>query len=238
MAVGQHGKTIAVIPARGGSKRIPGKNIIDFMGKPMLAWTIDAALKSELFEAVYVSTDDEQIGRVAVEHGASVPHLRESYADDHSPVSLATLHFVKSLLPAEQASNVVQLLPNCPLRSAENIRDAFALYQNEGKKNPTSVISAMPYGMFNPWWAHSMNEDGSSTPLFREKLNGQRSQDLAPLFCPTGSIWISCLTKLSDYRTFYSPGYRLLNIGWKAGIDIDDFDDLELAKAAFAINTK
>jgi len=84
-------KIIAVIPARGGSKRIPKKNIIGLGGKPMLAWTIEAALKSKYINEVLVSTDDEEIAEVGRKHGAKVPFLRDKNADDHSPISLATI---------------------------------------------------------------------------------------------------------------------------------------------------
>ena len=92
-------KNISIIPARGGSKRIPGKNILDFNGRPMIAWTIDAALKSGIFDKVLVSTDSEEIAAVSRNLGASVPFLRQGSADDNSPSSEATL---TSLIQAEK----------------------------------------------------------------------------------------------------------------------------------------
>ena len=86
-------RNIALIPARGGSKRIPKKNIIEFSGKPMIAWTIEAALKSEKFEKVVVSTDDPEIASVAQKYGAAVPFLREEDADDFTPISTVTLNY-------------------------------------------------------------------------------------------------------------------------------------------------
>ncbi len=83
-------RRIAIIPARGGSKRIPEKNIIDFAGKPMIAWSIEAALKSNLFDRVIVSTDDIKIADIAKQWGAEVPFLRKECADDYSTVSEAT----------------------------------------------------------------------------------------------------------------------------------------------------
>ena len=80
-------KIIAVIPARGGSKRIPKKNIIEICGKPMLAWTIEAALQSKYIDEVLLSTDDEEIAEVGRKFGAKVPFLRDTNADDHSPIS-------------------------------------------------------------------------------------------------------------------------------------------------------
>ena len=78
-------KNIAVIPARGGSKRIPKKNILELNGLPMIAFTIQAALKSKLFDKVVVSTDDQEIADVSKEYGAEIPFMRDKYADDHSP---------------------------------------------------------------------------------------------------------------------------------------------------------
>ena len=80
-------KILAIIPARGGSKRIPRKNIINFQGKPMIAWTIESAIKSACFDEILVSTDDDEIAEISKNYGASVPFLRELNKDDHSNVS-------------------------------------------------------------------------------------------------------------------------------------------------------
>ena len=82
---------IAIIPARGGSKRIPLKNIIPFQGRPMISWSISAALDTGLFDRVLVSTEDEEIAAIGRSAGAEVPFLRRGHFDDHTPVSLATL---------------------------------------------------------------------------------------------------------------------------------------------------
>ena len=92
-------EAIAIIPARGGSERIKKKNILDFFGKPLIAWTIEAAIKSELFQKVLVSTEDEEIAEISLELGAEVPFLRKDYADDFSEVSKAT---ISSLNQAEE----------------------------------------------------------------------------------------------------------------------------------------
>ncbi|MEI6791472.1 MAG: acylneuraminate cytidylyltransferase family protein, partial [Myxococcaceae bacterium] len=83
-------RRLAVIPARGGSKRIKRKNVVEFHGKPLIAWTIDAALKSFLFDDVIVSTEDAEISEISRKNGASVPFLRENHSDDISPISLVT----------------------------------------------------------------------------------------------------------------------------------------------------
>ena len=84
-------KRIAIIPARGGSKRLPNKNIIDFFGKPMIAWTIDAALRTNMFDLILVSTDSQEISEISRHLGAEVPFLRDKHSDDYSTVSEAPL---------------------------------------------------------------------------------------------------------------------------------------------------
>tara|TARA_R110000868_G_scaffold118059_2_gene313288 strand:- start:18411 stop:19133 length:723 start_codon:yes stop_codon:yes gene_type:complete len=226
-------RVIAVIPARGGSKRIPNKNIIDFFGKPMIAWTIEAAIKSGIFDEVLVSTDNNQIAEIALKYGAQVPFLREVASDDFSPVALATIGAIKQMeyYKEEKYDIVVQLMANCPLRSSDSIIKA---YQEFLKDSTKSILSSFHYGMFNPWWAHKI-DDNKAKPLFDDDLRNMRSQDQSKLFCPTGAIWISDVNDLKKYNTFYSDNYRFYPISWLEAVDIDDYDDFKLAKAAFHI---
>ncbi|MEO9528638.1 MAG: acylneuraminate cytidylyltransferase family protein, partial [Roseibium sp.] len=118
---------IAIIPARGGSKRIPRKNLAPFHGEPLIAWTIRAALESEHCDAVWVSTDDPEIARVSESYGAIAPKLRDKYSDDFTTVSQATAY---ALSQAEEHlgttfENVIQLLPSCPLRNSAHIGTVF-----------------------------------------------------------------------------------------------------------------
>lgn len=117
---------LAVIPARGGSKRIPRKNLVDFYGKPLVAWSIEAALSSGLFERVFVSTDDPEIAAVAAHHGGEVPFLRDRHCDDDSTVSDVTIHTLLQLETKlqETYASVVTLQATCPLRDASDIRNA------------------------------------------------------------------------------------------------------------------
>ena len=223
--------TIAIIPARGGSKRIPGKNVVDFHGHPLLAWTIEAALACERFARVIVSTDAEDIAEIAVRYGAEVPFLRSSLADDHTASSLVTLQCLEQ---AEaqfglEFQTVAQLLPTCPLRTEVHIADAVDHFVGQGIAFQISVVD---YGGANPWWAHTREESGIGHPAFPDKL-AARSQDLPRVYCPTGAIWLADSVALKKARNFYGPGYALWSIDRLAGIDIDDGDDLALARGAF-----
>jgi N-acylneuraminate cytidylyltransferase len=231
-------KRIAVIPARGGSKRIPKKNVIDFMGKPMISWSIEAALDSGLFDSVLVSTDCQDIADIALKYGADVPFLRSEYADDFSTVSQATRSALKQLkkVNGKNYDTVVQLMANCPIRSSANIISQVKQY--EESEGDFSLLSAFEYGMFNPWWAHYKNKKNKFEKILKNYDDKTRSQDLPELICPSGATWISNIKKLNKTGTFYSQGYKFHKISWLEAVDIDDIDDLQLAKAAYMIKNE
>lgn len=220
-------KVIAVIPARGGSKRIPDKNIVDFNGKPLIAWTIDAAKESGLFEKIIVSTDSKEIAEVSKKYGAEVPFLRDMAADDHSPVSEATL---RSLLQLEEIgenyAEVVQLFAVCPLRSARDIVDSYKFFK---ERKASFVLSCFKYVWMNPWWAISLNE--KNEPHWIMQDTKKRSQDLPDLYSPTGAIWIAKIENLKRDKTFYGEGHIFWEMDWKRAVDIDNYEDIELATA-------
>lgn len=223
---------VAIIPARGGSKRLPKKNIVPFCGKPMITWTIEAALECGLFDDVVVSTDSEEIAEVSRAAGASVPFLREEAADDISPVSAATIWTLRRLEQhgGRRFNHVAQLMANCPLRRAQDIAAAWANFQERGAG---FQISAFSYGFMNPWWARKVDGEGRPTPLFPE-MQMQRSQDLPRLLCPTGAIWLAERDALVAAGTFYGEDHRLHELSWQAGLDIDDEHDLALGEAVAA----
>ena len=227
------GGLIAIIPARGGSKRIPRKNIVDFSGKPMIAWTIEAAAQSGLFDSILVSTDDAEIADVSRRFGASVPFLRDEHSDDDASVSLATISALDQMERHVGAKfeTVVQLMANCPLRGAADIVAAVDRFRDSGA---SFQISCVKFGWMNPWWAMRLDDSFRPTPLFPGAWD-RRSQDLDPLFFPTGAIWIAKAAALRAAGTFYGEGHVFFPLDWKAGVDIDNAEDLEMAKAAFAM---
>ena len=221
-------KWIAVIPARGGSKRIPKKNIINVFGKPMIEYTIKAAIESQIFNKVVVSTDDEETAEMSEKFGASVPFLRENNADDFAPVSLVTVDTLKILNSKfnENYDNVVQLMANCPLRNSNDIINAI---ENFKMTKSNFQISCFKYGWMNPWWAYKIDHKNNPKAIFPITYRFNRSQDLPQLYCPTGAIWIANVKKLLQEKTFYGKGYKLCPMNWKNALDVDDYDDLEMA---------
>lgn len=224
-------KRIAIIPARGGSKRIPHKNIIDFCGKPMIAWTIQAAIQSGIFDRVLVSTDDQTVADTAIEWGAEAPFLREKFADDYSPVSIATADALKQAMSYwnEEYQSVTQLMANCPLRSENDIREAMIEFEKHKRR---FQISCFKYGWMNPWWAVKLNSEQQPDRLFPEAAT-QRSQDLPELYCPTGAIWIAKTTDFLNTESFYGEDHSFSPLKWQSAVDIDDYDDLKFAETVY-----
>jgi CMP-N-acetylneuraminic acid synthetase len=223
---------IAVIPARGGSKRIPGKNTRLLAGRPLIAYTIDAALDSGLFSRVVVSTDSEDIARLARECGAEVPFVRaSSLADDHTPVSLVTCDVLERLDPSGTEHAVVaQLMPNCPMRTGADIRAGYEEFTASGSE---AQISVCEYGWLNPWWAMSRDRTGGLEAVFADRLN-ERSQDQPTLYCPSGALWWARSQTVRAARTFHVPGRTGCVLPWEHALDIDSEPDWRMAEVLAA----
>lgn len=223
-------KKIAIIPARSGSKRIPGKNILDFNGKPLIAWTILAALESNQFDRVVVSTDSEEIANLSKAYGASVPFLRTKFTDDFSDASSASVEALHQSMGhwGEEYYSVTQLMPNCPLRDSGDIVESML---NFSSQLLDFQISSFKFGWMNPWWAFTRDDAGEAKVLFPKALK-RRSQDLPEAHCPSGAIWIARTEKLLGSGSFYGPGHKFFDLKWDSAIDIDSWDDYRFALVA------
>ncbi|TET39281.1 MAG: pseudaminic acid cytidylyltransferase [Planctomycetota bacterium] len=225
---------LAIIPARGGSKRIPEKNIREFCGQPLIAYTILAAFESKIFNNVIVSTDSSKIKEIAEAFGAEVPFLRSSdISDDHTPVSAATVDALERIDPqGVEYSHVCQLMANCPLRTSEDIINSYQQFTATGAD---AQISVNRYGWQNPWWAYE-REDEFILKSLHEDMQKMRSQDLPELFCPTGAIWWAKAEALRKHKTFHIPGKSGWEMPWQRAIDIDTDDDWKLAELLFKLS--
>jgi CMP-N-acetylneuraminic acid synthetase len=191
MAIGEVGHrssaAIAVIPARGGSKRVPGKNVRMLSGRPAIAYTIDAAVGSGVFGRVIVSTDNSDIADIAIACGAEVPFTRSaSISDDYTPVSAVTIDAIQRADPSGHFGIVAQLMANCPLRTADDVVDGFSQFISVGAEIQLSVSR---YGWLNPWWAMTIDESHRLNLVHDDNVN-RRSQDLPQVFAlqvPCGS---------------------------------------------------
>jgi CMP-N-acetylneuraminic acid synthetase len=220
---------LAVIPARAGSKRVPGKNVRMLCGKPAIAYTIEAARESRVFDRIVVSTDGEAIADVARRCGADVPFVRSStLADDQTPVSAVTVDALERIDPAGERFDVVaQLMPNAPLRDAADVDASFRQFITTQAQ---AQISVSQYGWQPAWWAMQRSSDFRLLPLFPAEVL-KRSQDLPQLFCPTGAIWWAQADVLRSTRTFHVDGRTGWEIDPSHAVDIDTEDDWRLAEA-------
>jgi pseudaminic acid cytidylyltransferase len=175
---------VAIIPARGGSKRIPYKNIKPFCGKPMIAYAIDAAKDSGLFDEIVVSTDDEAIADVARQYGASVPFMRPAaLADDITGTTPVVHHALKMIEAEKKYQYACCIYATCPLIQISFLRQAYrALEQEPGKSFAFSMTSfAFPV-------QRALKIEPNIEPLFPEFIN-QRSQDLVEGYHDAGQFY-------------------------------------------------
>ena len=222
-------KRIAIILARGGSKRLPNKNILKLNNIPLVAWSINAAIKSKLFKRVLVSTDSKKIADISIKYGAEVPFLRSKASDDFSSSSSATYFSLKQSEKywGEKYNIVAQLMASCPLRSSEDIKKSIFAFE---KNSAPSQISCFKYGWNNPWWAAKIGKKNLPKYIFSKRLRNKRSQDLESLFCPSGALWIAKRDLFLKKKNFYINGHRLEPLNWTSAIDIDDEEDFMMAK--------
>lgn len=216
---------IAIIIARGGSKRIPRKNIVPVGGLPLLSWSVAAALESGVCERVLVSTNDPEIAKVAEEAGAETPFLRDKAADDSSNASEACLAALSQAESHWKATydNTILLMPTCPLRTGKEIALQYEIFKHS---NCDFLLSCAGFGPTKPWWAFTMDEGKRASFLHPEALK-TRSQLLAKLFAPSGATWIASTSALRKSGTFYGLGHQFHEIPWISALDIDEPSDVE-----------
>ena len=175
-------KVLAIIAARGGSKGVPGKNIKDICGLPLLAWTILAANKSKYINRLILSSDDEKIISVAEHYGCEVPFVRPAYlAEDDSTSSDVVIHAISAL--NEEYDFVVLLQPTSPLRTAEDIDNTIDLVLNS---KSLCAVSVSPVDK-PPQWMYEVSETGVLVPVVKNAKIPTRRQDAPKLVMPNGA---------------------------------------------------
>ena len=217
---------VCIIPARGGSKRLPRKNIADFLGRPILAHSVEAARTSGVFSRIVVSTEDAEIGRIAREAGAEA-HLRSpALASDTAPLVDVCIGFLDDeALAGRDWDFFGCLLATAPLRTAEDIRSSRALIE-PGVCDFAMAVTTYP---LPPLQALRANESGFLRPMWPEFVS-LRSQDAPPLFVDNGSTYIAVVPAFRKERTFYGSTLRGHAMPRERSIDIDEPYDLEVAR--------
>lgn len=220
-------KILALIPARGGSKRLPGKNIKQLGNKPLIAWTIETARKSTVCEHVWVSTDDLSIAKVSQEWGAEVPFMRppELATDEASSIDVA-LHALAEYERLYDTPDALLLLqPTSPFRPCGAIKQAVELLSSN--KSTESIVSVNSAVSHPAWCFHFKN--GWLEPFLDWKSVNSRSQDLEPAWILNGLIYLIRPNSLKENKSFLSDKTIPLIIDNKFAIDIDTPSDWDKA---------
>ncbi len=219
-------KILAVIPARGGSKGLPRKNILEIAGKPLIEWTIEAARKSTMIDRFILSSDDSEIIDVAKRCGCEVPFVRpKELAEDDTPGISPVLHALEML--HENYDYVVLLQPTSPLRTAADVDACIELCMKSGAPCCVSVVLSEQ----NPYWMYSLNSNHHLDPIMKNRSMYLRRQELPPVYSLNGAVYVADSKWLFKTKSFIDAetiGYVMPK---ERSMDIDsqiDFDICEL----------
>jgi N-acylneuraminate cytidylyltransferase len=217
-------RILAVIPARGGSKGLPGKNIRPLCGKPLIGWTIDAASSTREIDATVVSTDDDEIARIAQACGATVPFRRPAEISDDRASSLDVVMHAVEQLPGFDI--VILLQPTSPLRGCADIREAVQLFHRFDAKSVASVCEVDEH----PLWMYRVGTDHRLLPLLEIDERPSRRQDLPSVYRLNGAVYIVDLGWARRKNTFVSDETLAYVMPRARSIDIDTEADFLIAE--------
>lgn len=215
---------LAIIPARGGSKRLPRKNVLDLCGKPLIAYSIEAALKSKHIDKVIVSSDDEGILRIADKFGATTLKRPLSLATD----TATTFDVINHTIENERKYDYIVLLqPTSPLRNEIHIDESIELLE---RKNADAIVSVCEME-HSPLWSNTIDDSLSMNGFLREDVLNKRSQELEKFYRLNGAIYICKLDKLKEEKSFFlKEKIYAYKMNKETSIDIDEEIDFKLAQ--------
>ena len=215
---------LAIIPARGGSKRLPRKNVLELCGKPLIAWSIEAGLKSKYIDKLIVTSDDEDILSISEKYGSDIIKRPEELSNDTATTFDALKHTIDNL---EKYDYIVLLQPTSPLRNEKYLDEAIELLE---QKNADAVISVCEMD-HSPLWSNTLPEDGNMRGFLREEILNKRSQDLEKYYRLNGAVYICKTDKLLENKSFFLKDNIFAYImDRKSSIDIDEEIDFLFAK--------
>lgn len=214
---------LAIIPARGGSKRLPRKNVEDLCGKPLIAWSIEAGLKSKYIDKLVVSSDDNKILDIADTYNIQAIKRPKKLSNDTATTFDAIKHTIDKL---ESYDYIVLLQPTSPLRNCKHIDESIKLLE---QKNADAVISVCEME-HSPLWSNTLDKDGVMDNFLRDEIINKRSQDLEKYYRLNGAIYICRTDKLLKDKSFFlkQNTYAYL-MNRESSVDIDYLIDLKFA---------
>lgn len=223
---------IAIIPARGGSKRIPRKNIKDFLGKPIIAYSIEAAIKSNIFDEVMVSTDDEEIADVSRKYGAKVPFFRsKEMSDDYATTSQVLLEVIKEYHTRGMEFNYMACIyPTAPFIEADDLKKAFKIMED---RKPTMVMPVVSFS-YPPQRSYIIDSQGKAVFKYPQFLTA-RSQDLEKLYREVGQYYVYDIAKFVTMNARILDDIIPIVIDERQAQDIDTDEDWKMAELKYKL---
>ena len=214
---------VAIVPARGGSKRLPRKNLLDLNGKPLIAYSIEAGLKSKYIDKVIVSSDDKEILNVSKQYKAEIINRPSELASDKSTTFDAIKHTLDNI---SRYDYVVLLQPTSPLRYEKHIDEAIELLE---EKNADAIISVCEME-HSPLWSNTLSNNHDMSNFLRDEVLNKRSQDLEKYYRLNGAIYICKTDKLLETGGFFLKDNIFAYImSREYSIDIDEKIDFDIA---------
>lgn len=219
-------RILSLIPARGGSKGIPHKNIVPLNNKPLIAWTIEASLNSSFIDDTVITTDDEEIAEVSRKFGGQVPFMRPEYlAGDKARTIDAVVHAVHALSERGRDYDVLVLLqPTSPLRTSQDIDGAIHSFFEHGRAGLASVSPVTD----NPILIRTLEPDGTMRHLI-DSGSTCRRQDMKAYYRVNGSIYINMISEIDDDLSMNDNPVGFV-MSKEHSIDIDELEDIVLAE--------
>ncbi|EAI3899038.1 acylneuraminate cytidylyltransferase family protein [Campylobacter coli] len=221
-------KILAIIPARSGSKRLVDKNIMYLQEKPLIAWSIEAAIKSKFIDRVVVSTDSFKYADIAKNYGALVPFIRKGILALDSTPTFDVIEDVIKFYNSRQINYkyIILLQPTSPLRNEKHIDEAIELFF---LKKANSIVSVCECE-HSPLWTNVLSSDGSMDNFIKEDIKNLRSQDLPKYYRLNGAIFIAEISSYLKYKSFFMPNSFAYKMSTKESIDIDTEIDFLMAE--------
>lgn len=225
-----NGKSVlTIIPARGESKRLPGKNTKELYGKPLIGWSIKEAVSCVDIDRIVVSTDDEDIAEVAKKYGVEIPFMRPAdLANDTASTVDVIFHTIEWLRKHQdyQAEYILLLQPTSPLRTVADIENAIQMLKD---KDALAVVSVCETD-HHPWWSNTLPENGNMKNFIRPDILNKRRQDLPVFYRLNGAIYLAETDYLHECNGFFGPDTFAYKMPKSRSVDIDSDLDFKLAQ--------
>jgi CMP-N-acetylneuraminic acid synthetase len=220
-------KVLGLIIARGGSKGLPGKNIKELNGLPLLAYSVMAGLQSQYIDDVVISTDDDQIADVAKKYGCEVPFMRPAELASDSAKSIDVIRHVLETMADRDYDIFVLLQPTTPFRTASHIDESLEMMMSKGADSVVSVTEAEHH----PMWMNTLPDDMCMAEFMRPEAENKNRQDLPKQYRINGGVYaVRCSYMLASNKLYSDKSYAYL-MDSQSSVDIDNEIDFKLAEA-------